>query len=161
MITSVSNDGFEWSLDFAPDSVTLTLKGLIHEMTTSSRKYPLAAWSLLFSQRQDFLKNHLMRVLITHNQQRTMEMTDEVLSRVVAQDMDTSRYQVSDLDDNGTYWENDHLDVDGSFRPEIDTPFPQERLTIWREQHQQKTPFCSTKSRIRRTLLQQHLSLRN
>ena len=99
MIFSVSNDGIEWSLDFGPDSVTLTVQDLVQEMTISSQEIPLAAWSLLSSQRQDFLNNHLARVPITPNQEGTMEMRDEVLSSVGAQDMDTSRSQVSHLDD--------------------------------------------------------------
>ena len=52
-----------------------------------------------------------------------MEMRDEVLSSVRAQYMDTSGYQVSDLDDVEFYWKNDQLDVDAVFRPSIDTPF--------------------------------------
>ena len=106
MIFSVSNDGIEWSLDFGPDSVTLTVKDLGQETTISSQEIPLAAWSLLLSQRQDFLNNHLPRVPITPNQQGTMEMRDEVLSSVGAQDMETSGYQVSDLDDMEFYLEN-------------------------------------------------------
>ena len=35
-----------------------------------------------------------------------MEMKDEVLSSVGAQDMDTSGYQVSDLDNVEFQWEN-------------------------------------------------------
>ena len=31
MILSVSKDDFEWSLDFGPDSVTLTVKDLVQE----------------------------------------------------------------------------------------------------------------------------------
>ena len=50
-------------------------------------------------------------------------MKDEVLSSVGAQDMDTSEYQVSDLDDVEFYWERDQLDVDNVFRPGIDTLF--------------------------------------
>ena len=65
MIFSVSNDGIEWPLDFGPDSVTLTVKDLVHEMTKSSQELPLAVWSLLMSQRQDFLSNHLARVPVT------------------------------------------------------------------------------------------------
>ena len=42
---------------------------------------------------------------------------------VGAQDMDTSWYQVSDLNDFEFYWENDQLDVDAPFRPAIYTPF--------------------------------------
>ena len=44
-----------------------------------------------------------------------MEMTNDVLSSVGAQDMNTSGHQVSDLDDFEVYWENDHLDVDAVF----------------------------------------------
>ena len=50
-------------------------------------------------------------------------MRNELLSSVGAQDMDTSGYQVSDLDDVEFYWEKDQLDVDAVFRPGIDTPF--------------------------------------
>ena len=60
---------------------------------------------MLLSQRQDFLNNHLPRVPITENQEGTMEMRDEVLSNVGAQDLDTSSYQVSDLADKEFNWE--------------------------------------------------------
>ena len=49
-------------------------------------------------------------------------MRDEVLPSVGAQDMDTSGYQVSVLEDVELYWEKDQLDVDAVFRPSIDTP---------------------------------------
>ena len=101
---SVSNDGIEWSLDFGPDSVTLTVKDFVKEITMGSQELPLAAWSLLLSQRQQFLNNHLARILVTPNQQRTHEMRDEVLSSVGAQDMDTNGYQVfADLEDVEIY----------------------------------------------------------
>ena len=91
MIFSVSDDGIEWSLDFGPDSVTLTKKDLVHEMTMSSQGYPLAVWSLLLSPRQQFLNNHLARGPVTPNQQQTHERRDEVLSSVGAQEgLDTS-----------------------------------------------------------------------
>ena len=51
-----------------------------------------------------------------------MEMRDEVLSSVGAQDMDTCSYQVSDHEDIEFNWENDQLDLDAGFRPGIDTP---------------------------------------
>ena len=41
-----------------------------------------------------------------------MEMRDEVLSSVDAQDMDANGYQLSDLDNEELYWETDQLDVD-------------------------------------------------
>ena len=50
-----------------------------------------------------------------------MEMRDEVLSSVGAQDLDTSSYQLTDLEDIEFNWENSELDAD--FRPGIDTPF--------------------------------------
>ena len=52
-----------------------------------------------------------------------MEMRDEVLSSVGAQDLETSSYQVSDLEDIEFNWENSQLDMDSVFRPGIDTPF--------------------------------------
>ena len=52
-----------------------------------------------------------------------MEMRDEVLSSVGAQDLDTSSYQVSDLEYIEFNWEESQLDMDAVFRPGIDTSF--------------------------------------
>ena len=125
MSFSVSNDGIEWSLEFGQDSMTLTVKDLVQKMTISSQEIPLAAWSLLLSQRQQFLKNHPARFPVTPKQQGTHEMRDEVFSSVGAQKgLDTSGYQVSAiLDDVDFSWENDQLDVDAVSRAGIDTPF--------------------------------------
>ena len=123
MIFSVSNDGIRWTLDFGPDSVTIAGNDLDENITISPQKIPQAAWQLLLSQMQDFLNNHLARVPITPNQEGTMELRYEVLSSVGAQDLDTSSYQVSDLEDIAFNWENSPLDVDAVFRPGIDTPF--------------------------------------
>ena len=120
MIFSVSNDGIQWTLDFSPDSVTIAVNDLDQKITISSQEIPLAAWQLLLSRRQEFLD--LSRVPITPNQQGTMEMRDEVLSSVGAQDLDTSSYQVSDLENIEFNWENSQLD--SVLRPGIDTPFP-------------------------------------
>ena len=122
MIFSVSNEGTQWTLDFGPDSVTIAVIDLVQNLTISSQEMPLAAWQLLLSQRQDFLDNHLARVPVTGNQEGTMEMRDEVISSVGAQDLDTSSYQVSDLEDIEFNWEKDQLDLDAVFRPGIDTP---------------------------------------
>ena len=54
----------------------------------------MAAWSLLLSLRKKFLSKLLARVPITSIQGGTMEMRDEVLSSVDAQNMDTRGYQV-------------------------------------------------------------------
>ena len=50
-------------------------------------------------------------------------MREEVLSSVGAHDLDTSSYQVSDLEDIEFNWENSQLDMDVVFRPRRDTPF--------------------------------------
>ena len=123
MMFSVSNDGIQWTLDFGPDSVTIAVNDLDQNITISSQEIPLAAWQLLLSQRQDFLNNHLARVPITPNQEGIMEMREEVLSSVGAQDLDASSYQVSDLEDTEFNWEDSQLEMDALFRPGIDTPF--------------------------------------
>ena len=99
MIFPVFIDGIEWSLDFGPDSVTLTVKDLLQESTILSQEFPLAAWILLMSQRQEFLNNHLARVPVNPNQQETQELRDEVISKVGAQHTETCGYQLSEEDD--------------------------------------------------------------
>ena len=121
MIFSLSNDGIQWTLDFGPDSVTIAGNVLDQNITISSQEIPLAGWQLLLSQRQEFFDNHLARVPITPNQQGTIEMREEVLSSVGAQNLDTSSYQLTDLEDIEFNWENSELDA--VFRPGIDTPF--------------------------------------
>ena len=123
MVFAVSNDRIQWTLDFGPDSVTIAVNDPDQNITISSQEIPLAAWQLILSQRQDFLNNHLARVPITPYQEGTMEMRDEVLSSVGGQDLDTSSYQVSDLEDIEFNWENSQLEMDARFRPGIDTPF--------------------------------------
>ena len=61
------------------------------------------------SQKQNFSKNHLGSVPLTPNQQGTMQSQVEVLSCVVAQDMNTSGFQVSDLVDTEFDWEDPNL----------------------------------------------------
>ena len=123
MILSVCNDGIQWTLDFDPDSVTITANDLDQNLTISSQEIPLVAWQLLLSQRQDFLNNHLAQVPNTPNQPGTFEMREEVLSSVGAQDLDTSSYQASNHEDIDFNWEKSLLDMYAVFRPGIDTPF--------------------------------------
>ena len=120
---TVSNNGTQWILDFTPDSVVFSVKDLDENLTISSLEIPLAAWSLLLSQRQEFLSNHLPRVPITPDQQGTFEKREEVLSSVGAQDTDTSGYKLSDLEDIEFSWEDPAVDMDSVYRPGIDTPF--------------------------------------
>ena len=91
---TVSNNGTQWILDFGLDSVVLSVKDLDENLTISSLEIPLAAWSLLLSQRQEFLDKHLPRVPITPNQRGTFETREEVLSSVGAQDTETRGYEL-------------------------------------------------------------------
>ena len=123
MIFSVSNNGTQWTLDFGRDSVALSVKDLDKNLTISSLEVPPAAWSLLMSQRQKFLDNHLPRVPIIPNQQVTFEKREEVLFSVGAQDTDTRGYELSDLEDIDLSWEVPAVNVDSVYRPGIDIPF--------------------------------------
>ena len=123
MIFSVSNSGTQWTLDFGPDSVVLSLKDLDENLTISSLEISVAAWSLLLSHRQEFLDNHLPRVPITPNQQGTFETREEVLPSVGAQYTDTSGYELSDLEDIEFSWEDPAVDMDSVYRPGTDTLF--------------------------------------
>ena len=97
MQITVSNNETQWILDIGPDSVVLNVKDSDENLKISSLEIPLAAWSLLLSQRQEHLDNHLPRDPITPNQQGTFEMREAVLSSVGAQDTDTRGYELSDL----------------------------------------------------------------
>ena len=68
------------------------------------------------------MDNHLPRVPITPNQQGKFEMREELLSIVGAQDTDTRRYELSDLEDIEFSWEDPAVDMASVYRPGIDTP---------------------------------------
>ena len=123
MQLTVSNNETQGILDFGPDSLVLSVKDLDENLTIRSLEIPLAAWSLLLSQRQFFLNNHLPRVSITPNQQGTFELREEVLSSVGAQDTDTRGYELSDLEDIEFSCEDPAVDMDSVYQPGIDTPF--------------------------------------
>ena len=103
---TVSNNGTQWTLEFGRGSVVLSVTDLDENLTISSLEIPLAAWSLLLSQRQEFLDNHLLRVPMTPNQQGTIEMREEVLSIVGAQNTDTRGCEQSDLEDIEFSWQD-------------------------------------------------------
>ena len=156
MIFSGSHNGIQWTLEFGPDSVTVSVNDLDQNITIGSQELPLAVWQLLLSQREDFSDNHLARVPVTPNQQGTHEMRDKILSSTGSQDLDTSSYQLTDLEDMEFIWEISQLDMDAVFRPGIDTPFLQLHLTIYRWRGQLKAPLYWTKRKTRRMLLHQH-----
>ena len=109
---TVSNNGTEWTSDFGNDSLVLSVQDLDENLTTSSLEIPLAAWSLLLSQRQELLENQLPRVHKTPNQQVIIEMGEDVLSCCGAQDTGTRGYELSDLEDIKFRWEYSSVVVD-------------------------------------------------
>ena len=106
----------------------LSVKDLDENFTISSLEIPLVAWSLLQSQRQEYLNNHLPRVPIAPNQKGRIEMREEVLSSVGAQDTDTRGYELSDLNDIEFSWEYPAVDID----LELILHLPHPSLTIFR-----------------------------
>ena len=54
---------------------------------------------------------------------KTMEIWKEVISSVATQDMVTSGYQLSDLENIEIDWDDPDLNMDAVFRPGIKTPF--------------------------------------
>ena len=91
-------------------------------MTKISQETPLAAWTMS-SQRHEFLNYHLARVTSTSNQEGTMEIQDEMSSSAGAQDVDTSRQQLSNMEDIELHWEDRDLNMDAVFRPSVDAAF--------------------------------------
>ena len=131
MIFSVANNGIRLTLDFGPDSLTIAENDLYQKITISSEEIPLAAWQLLLSEKQDFLDNNVTPVPVTANQQGTQEMRDEVFSSMGAQDLHTSSYQLTGLEERESNWEIAQLDMEAVFRLGIDTPFLQLHLMIY------------------------------
>ena len=94
-----------------------------------------------------------------------MEMRDEVLSSVRAQDLDSSSYHVWDLEDIEFNWENSQLEMDAVFRPGIDTPFSptafddslmvdgsiENPIVLDEEEDKENTPPPSTTESVRPT----------
>ena len=78
---------------------------------------------LVVVSRHGGLNNHPSRVPISRNQGWTMETQDEVLSKVGSQDMDTSWYQVSAVEDIMFHWDDPDLNKDAFLSPGIDFPF--------------------------------------
>ena len=91
------------------------------------------------SQRKDFLSNHLAQVIVPPHQQGRHGMRDEVLSSVVAQEMETKGYHLSGLVDVEFHWQKDQLDVHAVFRPALIPTFHLQPLTTGRREVQQRT----------------------
>ena len=123
MIFSVSIDGIQWTLDFAPDSVTIAVIDLVQNITISSQEVPLAAWQLLLSQKAR-LPGESSTTSFNRSEPRGNN-GDERRSTLQcgAQNLETSSYKVSDLEDIDLNRENSLLGMDAVLRPGIDTCF--------------------------------------
>ena len=82
-----------------------------------------------------------------------MEMRDEVLSSVGAQEMDTNGYQVCDLDDVEFYWEKHQLVIDVFFRTDIDITFSPPTFDGFEMFSKAENPILIEKEQTRRTIL--------
>ena len=121
MIFSVSNNEIQWTLDIGPDSVTIAVNDLAQNINNQLARNGLGCLAIAVVSKATILDNHLRRFHINPNQQGTFEMREEVPSTVGAQDLDTSSYQLTDLEDIEFNWENSQLD--SVFKQGIDTPF--------------------------------------
>ena len=87
---------------------------------------------------------------ITLNERGTHELREEVLSRAGAQDMDTSGYELSDLEQINFCWENLHSQVDVVFRRGVDTPFSPTAFDGLKMGKLVENPILSTMKKKRR-----------
>ena len=97
-------------------------KGSKKTLQSASGKFrwQLGHWSC---HKEEFLDNHLPRARITPKQQGTFEKREKVLSSFGAQDTDSRGYEVSDLEDIESVWENPAVDINSVYRPGIVKPF--------------------------------------
>ena len=122
MIFPVSNDGIQWSLDFVPDSYYCSkwsrpkYNNQLSGNTPSSLEIALVSKTRLFEQSSSASSNYSQPRGNNGDERRSTLQCG-------AQDLDTSSYQVSDLEDIEFNWEDSQLDMDAVFRPGIDTPF--------------------------------------
>ena len=111
-------------LYFGCDSVFLDVKHFVHEMTIRSQRNLVTAWSLWLSQIKVFLNNHLARDLFTPKQQGKQKRREKKLSSAVAQCLNSSVYEISDLVDVELFWKNPQLQVYAVFWTGVGTPIP-------------------------------------
>ena len=106
------------------------------------------------------LQTHLAKVWMNLSQQWTTKLDDEIFSSVSAQHMDTSGWQVSDLENKELQSENPGLNMDTFFRFGRRSPFFLHFSTILRSVQRLKTWFWLTTRKTRRNIHIQHLQCR-
>ena len=125
--------------------------------TTSSQESRLPAWTLLLSQKQEFLNNHLAQIPVTPKEQGTIEMREEVLASAGALDVDTKTYQLSAFDDIEFFSNYSRVELDDVFRPSLYTPFSPTAFNdlAMGEGSSSENPIVLVEKRTRRTFPQQ------
>ena len=117
MIFLVSNDGIQLTLDFGPDSVTISIIDLEQKITIPScLAIAVVSKTRLLEQSSSASSNYPQPARNIWNERRSTLQCG-------AQDLGTSSYQLSDLEDIEFNWENSQLYMDAVFRPSIDTTF--------------------------------------
>ena len=72
------NNNTEYSVDFNEDIAIIRVRNLNQDLYNTSLVLPIDAWYLLDAQRQEFRRFHMSRVIITNNQEGTLNMEKEV-----------------------------------------------------------------------------------
>ena len=163
MIFAVSKEEIQWSLDFGPDYVILTVKDVVQEKTLSVQKNLLPAWNLLLSQRQEILDSRIAQIPIAPNQKQTFEMKKEIFASAGAQDMDKWVYEPSDSEDIEFSREKPQVELNVDFRQGRDTPVSPAAFNHLEmgKRDLPKTSVCWMKKKTETTFLQQPQYLSN
>ena len=76
--TVTHNNNTEYSVEFNEEVAIIKVRDLNQGLYNTSLVLPIDAWYLLEAQRQEFRRFHMSRVIITNNQEGTMNMEKEV-----------------------------------------------------------------------------------
>ena len=83
MIFSVQNSNLVYSVEFSPDLVQIQVRAeTVSGVFLARMDIPIQVWHMVEVMRRDFNEHHMMQVLITENQLRTMQMMGEVSDHV-------------------------------------------------------------------------------
>ena len=76
--TVTHNNNTEYSVEFNEEVAIIKVRDLNQGLFNTSLVLPIDAWYLLEAQRQEFRRFHMSRVIITNNQEGTLNMEKQV-----------------------------------------------------------------------------------
>ena len=76
--TVTPNNNTEYSVEFNEEVAIIKVRDLNQGLFNTSLVLPIDAWYLLEAQRQEFRRFHMSRVIITNNQEGTLNMEKQV-----------------------------------------------------------------------------------